>query len=117
MILAEALDVRLAPPPADKKQLRQERDQHGVYEKILDKSGNWIGLLDVHDNMLVVRGQSENRESLLQRVFEQVGQAYHGGLWDGAGGITTTAGSPTLSSALRCRPEPEAKDLHVLLRR
>lgn len=46
MILAEALGLRLAPPPANKKALRQERDQHGVYEKILDKSGQWIGSVD-----------------------------------------------------------------------
>lgn len=46
MILAEALGLRLAPPPANKKALRKERDQHGVYEKILDKQGNWIGPVD-----------------------------------------------------------------------
>jgi hypothetical protein len=46
MILAEALGLRLAPPPADKKKLRQEKDQHGVYEKILDRQGNWIGPVD-----------------------------------------------------------------------
>lgn len=46
MILAEALGLRLAPPPANKKLLRRERDQHGVYEKILDKQGNWIGPVD-----------------------------------------------------------------------
>ena len=33
MILAEALGVRLAKPPANKAMLRAERDQHGVYEK------------------------------------------------------------------------------------
>lgn len=33
MILAQVLGVRLAKPPANKKALRQERDQHGVYEK------------------------------------------------------------------------------------
>jgi hypothetical protein len=33
MILAEALGVRLAKPPANKAALRVERDQHGVYEK------------------------------------------------------------------------------------
>ncbi len=33
MILAEALGVRLAKPPANKSALRAERDQHGVYEK------------------------------------------------------------------------------------
>jgi len=46
MILAEALGLRLAPPPANKKALRQERDQHGVYARILDKQGNWIGPVD-----------------------------------------------------------------------
>jgi hypothetical protein len=46
MILAEALGLRLAPPPADKKALRQQRDQHGSYEKIPDKSGKWIGPVD-----------------------------------------------------------------------
>lgn len=46
LILAEALGLRLAPPPADKKKLRQEKDQHGVYEKILDKHGNWVGPVD-----------------------------------------------------------------------
>ena len=46
MILAEALGLRLAPPPADKKTLRQQRDQHGTYEKIPDKSGKWIGPVD-----------------------------------------------------------------------
>jgi hypothetical protein len=46
MILAEALGLRLAPPPADKKKLRQEIDQHGVYEKILDNKGKWIGPVD-----------------------------------------------------------------------
>lgn len=35
MILAEALGLRLAPPPEDKKVLKSARDQHGVYEKIL----------------------------------------------------------------------------------
>ena len=43
MILAEALGLCLAPPPADKKTLRQQRDLHGTYEKITDKSGKWIG--------------------------------------------------------------------------
>jgi hypothetical protein len=46
MILAEALGLRLAPPPANKKALRLQRDQHGTYEKILDKSGKWIGPVD-----------------------------------------------------------------------
>src|SRR5690606_6736393 len=35
MILAEALGVRLAKPPADKPALKADRDQHGVYERIL----------------------------------------------------------------------------------
>ncbi|MCI0541270.1 MAG: type V CRISPR-associated protein Cas12b [Verrucomicrobiales bacterium] len=47
MILAEALGLRLSPPQADKKKLRQEKDQHGVYEKILDKQGRWIGPVDL----------------------------------------------------------------------
>ena len=46
MILAEALGLRLAPPPANKAQLRQQKDQHGTYEKILDKRGQWIGPVD-----------------------------------------------------------------------
>jgi hypothetical protein len=46
MILAEALGLRLATPPADKKALRQQRDQHGSYGKILNKSGEWIGPVD-----------------------------------------------------------------------
>ena len=33
MILAEALGLRLAPPPADKRQLRASRDVHGQYVK------------------------------------------------------------------------------------
>lgn len=33
MILAEALGVRLANPPADKVVLKRERDQHGIYKK------------------------------------------------------------------------------------
>jgi len=33
MILAQVLGVRLAKPSANKKALREERDQHGVYEK------------------------------------------------------------------------------------
>ncbi len=36
MILAEALGVRLAKPPANKAALKKERDQHGVYEKFRD---------------------------------------------------------------------------------
>lgn len=46
MMLAEALGLRLAPPPDDKKALRKERDQHGVYAKILDKQGLWIRPVD-----------------------------------------------------------------------
>lgn len=46
MILAEALGLRLAPPPADKRALREQRDQHGVYAKLLDKQGQWIGPVD-----------------------------------------------------------------------
>lgn len=46
MILAEALGLRLAPPPADKKKLRTEKDQHGVYEKIPGRDGKWIGPVD-----------------------------------------------------------------------
>lgn len=33
LILAQVLGVKLTKPPANKKQLREERDQHGVYEK------------------------------------------------------------------------------------
>jgi len=33
MILAQALGVRLAKPPTNKADLRQDHDQHGVYEK------------------------------------------------------------------------------------
>lgn len=33
LILAEALGVRLAKPPADKKALKAKKDQHGTYEK------------------------------------------------------------------------------------
>lgn len=46
MILAQALGLRLAPPPADKKALRRQRDQHGSYEKIQSKSGEWIAPVD-----------------------------------------------------------------------
>lgn len=46
MILAEALGLRLAPPPANKAELRQQKDQHGTYEKFLDKRGHWIGPVD-----------------------------------------------------------------------
>lgn len=34
MILAEALGLRLAPPPTDKTILRASRDQHGAYERV-----------------------------------------------------------------------------------
>jgi hypothetical protein len=34
MILAEALGVRLTPPPADKAALRASRDQHGAYVRV-----------------------------------------------------------------------------------
>lgn len=46
MILAEALGLRLAPPPPDKKKLRKEKDLHGVYEKILDKNSKWTDPAD-----------------------------------------------------------------------
>ena len=46
MVLAEALGLRLAPPPADKKTLNQQQDQHGVYQKTLDKNNQWIGPAD-----------------------------------------------------------------------
>ncbi len=59
MILAESLGLRLASPPADKKELHQERDQHGVYEKILDKSGKWIGPAD----FIVIEDLSRYRAS------------------------------------------------------
>jgi len=59
MILAEALGLRLAPPPADKKKLRHERDQHGVYEKILDRQGRWIGPVD----FIVIEDLSRYRAS------------------------------------------------------
>ena len=36
MILAEALGVRLTKPPTNKATLREERDQHGFYEKFRD---------------------------------------------------------------------------------
>jgi hypothetical protein len=46
MILAAALGLQLAPPAKNKKELRQEKDQHGAYEKILDRADNWIGPVD-----------------------------------------------------------------------
>lgn len=59
MILAAALGLQLAPPPADKKALHQQRDQHGVYEKILDKSGKWISPVD----FIVIEDLSRYRAS------------------------------------------------------
>lgn len=59
MILAEALALRLAPPPADKKQLRREKDLHGVYEKILNKDGKWTGPVD----FIVIEDLSRYRAS------------------------------------------------------
>jgi hypothetical protein len=59
MILAEALGVRLAPPAGDKKKLRDLRDQHGIYEKILDKHGKWIGPVD----FIVIEDLSRYRAS------------------------------------------------------
>lgn len=59
MILAEALGLRLAPPPADKKALQRERDQHGVYTKVLDKQGRWIGPVD----FIVIEDLSRYRAS------------------------------------------------------
>lgn len=46
MILAAALGLQLAPPAKNKKELRQKKDQHGAYEKILDQADNWIGPVD-----------------------------------------------------------------------
>ncbi|MBI3987451.1 MAG: type V CRISPR-associated protein Cas12b [Lentisphaerae bacterium] len=59
MILAEALGLRLAPPPADKNALRQQQDQHGVYEKITDKQGRLIGPAD----FIVIEDLSRYRAS------------------------------------------------------
>ena len=59
MILAEALGLCLAPPPPNKKELRQKRDLHGVYQKILDKSGEWIGPVD----FIVIEDLSRYRAS------------------------------------------------------
>lgn len=59
LILAEALGLRLAIPPLDKKKLREEKDQHGVYEKILDKQGQWIGPVD----FIVIEDLSRYRAS------------------------------------------------------
>ncbi len=59
MILAEALGLRLAPPPADKMKLRKEKDLHGVYEKMPDKQGKWIGPAD----FIVIEDLSRYRAS------------------------------------------------------
>jgi hypothetical protein len=59
MILAEALGLQLAPPPANKSALRQQRDQHGSYEKILNKQGQWIGPVD----FIVIEDLSRYRAS------------------------------------------------------
>ena len=59
MILAEGLGLRLAPPPTDKKALRRANDQHGVYEKISGKDGQWIGPVD----FIVIEDLSRYRAS------------------------------------------------------
>ncbi len=59
MILAEALGLRLAPPPDNKKELRRAKDQHGVYEKIRDREGRWIGPVD----FIVIEDLSRYRAS------------------------------------------------------
>lgn len=59
MILAEALGLRLASPPVNKAELRKQKDQHGTYEKILDKSGKWIGPAD----FIVIEDLSRYRAS------------------------------------------------------
>lgn len=59
MILAEALGLRLAPPPADKKEQRRQRDLHGTYVKITDKNGQWIGPVD----FIVIEDLSRYRSS------------------------------------------------------
>ena len=46
LILAEALGLRLTAPAGNKRELRRTRDQHGAYEKILAKDGQWIGPAD-----------------------------------------------------------------------
>jgi len=46
MILAAALGLQLAPPAKNKRNLRLEKDQHGTYRKILDRTDNWIGPAD-----------------------------------------------------------------------
>ena len=46
MILAEALGLALDVPPNNKGELRTDRDLHGSYRKVLDKSGNWIRPVD-----------------------------------------------------------------------
>lgn len=59
MILAEALGLRLASPPEDKKALRRQKDQHGTYDKILDRNGRWIKPAD----FIVIEDLSRYRAS------------------------------------------------------
>jgi len=59
LILAEALGLRLAPPPPNKSELRAERDQHGVYEKLLNPQRQWIGPVD----FIVIEDLSRYRAS------------------------------------------------------
>ncbi len=59
MILAEALGVRLTKPPANKAVLKADRDQHGVYEKTLDKNGKCRGPVD----FIVIEDLSRYRAS------------------------------------------------------
>lgn len=59
MILAEALGLHRAPPPDNKKALRKERDQHGVYGKVLDNQGQWVGSVD----FIVIEDLSRYRAS------------------------------------------------------
>lgn len=59
MILAEALGLRLASPLPDKKKQLTEKDLHGVYEKILDTRGQWIGPVD----FIVIEDLSRYRAS------------------------------------------------------
>ncbi|MBZ0220882.1 MAG: type V CRISPR-associated protein Cas12b [Candidatus Methylomirabilis sp.] len=59
MLLAEALGLRLAPPPANKKSLLNEKDLHGVYEKIINKRGEWVGPVD----FIVIEDLSRYRAS------------------------------------------------------
>ena len=46
IILAEALGLKLAVPPTNKRELRRRRDQHGIYNKIVGKDGHWIEPVD-----------------------------------------------------------------------